>query len=460
MLLRLRIQGFKNLRDTEIRFGPLTCFVGRNGVGKSNIFDAIQFLRLLAEREIQDAAAEVRSPLSGAYGPLDLFRSANGSSPIHLEADMVVPHEVIDDFGEPARPATNLLRYAVTFRFASEPRPRLELVEEELAPLPSKNLREILGFHHSAAFRRSIVRSGRRKGKFISTERADPGQVQIKLHQDGGSRGRPVNPGRSPRTVLGGTNTREYPTVLAARREMEAWHSLHLEPSSLRTPDALGTEGPVTEHGTGVAATLRRLHQSEGTGRVLAEAANRLSHLVPEVEKLVIDEDETRQQLTVRARLSGTAGTFGPRALSDGTLRFLALVVMQMDTKGSRVLCLEEPENGIHPSRIPSMVQLLRDYSVDPDLAVDEDNPARQVVINSHSPEVLKQTSIQEVLFVESLADPDGPSAIVASIEGSWRKNGPRVTTRHLAAILGGAPMDPELFRQLDLPFAVAEDQA
>ncbi|MCU0725874.1 MAG: AAA family ATPase [Planctomycetes bacterium] len=460
MLLRLRIQGFKNLKDTEIRFGPLTCFVGRNGVGKSNIFDAIQFLRLLSEREIQDAAAEVRSPLSGGYGPLDLFRGSRGSSPIHLEADMVVPLDVLDDFGESARPSSNFLRYAVSFRSTTEPRPRLELVEEELAPLPSKDLREILGFHHSAAFRRSLVSTGRRKGKFISTERTDSDQVQIRLHQDGGSRGRPVSPGRSPRTVLGGTNTREYPTVLAARREMETWHSLHLEPSSLRTPDSLNTEGPVTEHGAGVAATLRRLQQSEGTGRVLAEAANRLSRLVPEVERLVIDQDETRQQLTVRAQIRGTAQTFGPRALSDGTLRFLALVTMQMDTRGSRVLCLEEPENGIHPSRIPCMVQLLRDYSLDPELPVGEDNPARQVVINSHSPEVLKQTRVEEVLFVESSADPDGPSAIVASIEGSWRKNGPRVTSRHLAAILGGAPLDAALKRQLALPFAVAEERA
>ena len=43
MLTRLQVSGFKNL-DVDIRFGPFTCIAGANGTGKSNLFDAIQFL--------------------------------------------------------------------------------------------------------------------------------------------------------------------------------------------------------------------------------------------------------------------------------------------------------------------------------------------------------------------------------------------------------------------------------
>lgn len=43
MLTRLKVNGFKNLLDVDIRFGPFTCIVGGNGVGKSNLFDAIHF---------------------------------------------------------------------------------------------------------------------------------------------------------------------------------------------------------------------------------------------------------------------------------------------------------------------------------------------------------------------------------------------------------------------------------
>ena len=50
-----------------IRFGPFTCFIGHNGVGKSNLFDAIHFLGALTERDISDAATEVRRTSDGGY---------------------------------------------------------------------------------------------------------------------------------------------------------------------------------------------------------------------------------------------------------------------------------------------------------------------------------------------------------------------------------------------------------
>jgi AAA15 family ATPase/GTPase len=49
MLTRLKIDGFKNLLGVDVRFGPFTCIAGPNGVGKSNLFDAIQFLAALAD---------------------------------------------------------------------------------------------------------------------------------------------------------------------------------------------------------------------------------------------------------------------------------------------------------------------------------------------------------------------------------------------------------------------------
>ena len=60
MLVALSVRNFKSIREAHVRFGPFTCFIGHNGVGKSNLFDAIHFLSSLAERNISDAATEVR----------------------------------------------------------------------------------------------------------------------------------------------------------------------------------------------------------------------------------------------------------------------------------------------------------------------------------------------------------------------------------------------------------------
>jgi hypothetical protein len=62
---------------------------------------------------------------------------------------------------------------------------------------------------------------------------------------------------------------------------------------------------------------------------------------------------------------------------------------MEADPKGRRLLCLEEPENGMHPLRIPAMVRLIEELAVDPTLEVDADNPLRQIIINTHSPSVV-----------------------------------------------------------------------
>jgi recombinational DNA repair ATPase RecF len=60
VLTRLKVAGFKNLVDIDVRFGPFTCIAGANGVGKSNLFDAIKFLSALADHQLLDAAMSVR----------------------------------------------------------------------------------------------------------------------------------------------------------------------------------------------------------------------------------------------------------------------------------------------------------------------------------------------------------------------------------------------------------------
>ncbi|HEX8249142.1 MAG TPA: AAA family ATPase, partial [Pyrinomonadaceae bacterium] len=64
MLTRLKVKGFKNLVDVDVRFGAFTCIAGSNGVGKSNLFDAIRFLSDLADHSLIRAATSVRDETS------------------------------------------------------------------------------------------------------------------------------------------------------------------------------------------------------------------------------------------------------------------------------------------------------------------------------------------------------------------------------------------------------------
>lgn len=418
MLTRLHINGFKNLSNVEIAFGPFTCIAGTNGVGKSNLFDAIMFLRDLTDYSLTEAAARVRDPV-GRSGDLRAIFHQTASEPIQdmsFEADFVVSKNVIDDFGREATPSTTFLRYHLKLKYVPKSlstAERIEIVTEKLTYVPKSHARRLLGFPHSPSFRDSII-AGRRTIDLISTE-VENGQSIINLHQDG-SQGRPfrVPAATSPKTILGGINTDSHPTVLAARREMQSWALLQLEPSALRQPDNFSAEAKVSSSGAHLPSTLLRL---DATSHV----ANQLANLIPDVKSVSVDQDEGRRLNTLV--VTSRDGVSHPaRALSDGTLRFLALSVMSADPDAGRLLCLEEPENGIYPSRIPSMLKLLESIAVNPDEASDPvSNPLRQVIINTHSPSVVSSLAHDTLIITRSVREHGSTVAEFCCLEGTWR---------------------------------------
>ncbi|MHC4144062.1 MAG: AAA family ATPase [Planctomycetota bacterium] len=417
MLTRLKVSGFKNLVNVDVRFGPFTCIAGPNGVGKSNLFDAIRFLSALADRPLVEAALTVRGDENGGrtadvrslfqrYG--DEYRPE-----MSFEAEMIVPLEGKDDLGESANATTTFLRYSLILAYRKNdnlsPLGSLEILREHLTYVRKSDALKHLLFVHRPAWRNSAIR-GQRSGKdYISTGEQDQDRI-IKLHQDG-RHGRPLSrlAKNLPRTVLSATNAAESPTALLARREMRSWRLLQLEPSALRRPDEFSAPTKLTSNGSHLAATLYRLASQNGSGqagnssgnsRVCAEIANRLAELIDDVYKVSIDRDEKRELLTLNV-MGRDRTSHAARALSDGTLRFLALGVLEQDPEVQGILCLEEPENGIHPARIPAMIRLLQDIATDVSEPVDFENPLRQVIVNTHSPVVVQQVPEDTLLVAE-----------------------------------------------------------
>jgi predicted ATPase len=407
MLTRLEAHGFKNLLNFSIDFGPFTCIAGPNGVGKSNVFDAIRFLSLLADHPIMEAAQRVRDSGEGKSGssgddywePKDIFWTdgVNSFDHLSLAAEMIVESEVKDDFGRPAKATSTFLRYEVEIGY-EEPEDkagfgRLRLTEEKLNHITKGEAHKHLCFDHSKRdFRDHIVYNKRRGAGYISTEIASDGKTEILVHQDGGSRGQPkrASAESAPRTVVGTTNTSSTPTVLAARREMQQWRLLALEPTAMRGSDRFHTDPHITSDGDHLAATLNRLAQEDGedSGRILSRIAGRLNELLT-ISDVRVDVDEVRRLLTLQVREKSDV-YLPARALSDGTLRFLTLSILEQDPEFRGLLCMEEPENGIHPARISSMVDLLYDLAVDPDYPPGDDNVMRQIVVATHSPSLVK----------------------------------------------------------------------
>lgn len=447
MLTRLQVSGFKNLVNVDVRFGPFTCVVGPNGAGKSNLFDAVRFLQALAGGTLMEAAASVRDQDSRTADVRNLFHRAGDRRAERMSfiVEMIVPEKAVDDLGQEARASITFLRYAIGLAYketGDSPIPgALEITKEELVHIAQRDARKHLPFPHRAKdWRRSVVRGERRAPAFISTGREGAIRV-IKLHQDGGSSGRPLRrpAANLPRTVLSAANAAESPTVVVARREMESWRMLQLEPSALRRPDEFTSPTHLKPDGSHLAATLYRLARTarqygDGSPRqawaaqTCSRITNRLSELIDDVRDVRIDRDEKREILTLYVR--NAEGTLHPaRALSDGTLRFLALAVVEMDPDVQGVICLEEPENGIHPARIPAILRLLRDIAVDTSEPVGLDNPLRQVIVNTHSPAVFQEVPDDSVVFVKTVETIDACKHLFKEarphyLSNTWRAKG------------------------------------
>src|SRR5438876_9840345 len=123
MLTRLKIDGFKNLVDVDIRFGPFTCIAGANGVGKSNLFDVIRFLSSLANRSLLEAALSVRDERGRNMDVRGLFHRVGNESAekMSFEAEMIVPPFAIDDLGQQGKATTTFLRYSVHLGLRKNP---------------------------------------------------------------------------------------------------------------------------------------------------------------------------------------------------------------------------------------------------------------------------------------------------------------------------------------------------
>jgi predicted ATPase len=485
MLTRLKVRGFKNLVDLDLRLGPFTCIAGPNGVGKSNIFDAILFLGALADKTLLEAATGVRLETSSANAGRIFSRGRDGAviREIRLEADMIVSPTVRDELDQEAVAGITSLRYTVAVRLlegGDGTVPRLELAEEKLDYITKTDMRALLPFARNRREWLESVLKGRRTSPYISTENTPEGTF-IKVHEDSGHQGRSQRRRADslPRTVLSTINTNENPTALAARREMQSWKLLQLEPSRLRMSDEFNATPIIGPDGRHLAATLDRLLNAHGQDPVALRAAiaNRLSKLIDDVRDVDIERDEKRELLTLL--VSDRDGTwFRARDLSDGTLRFLALSILAIDWTWGGLVCMEEPENGIHPSRIGAMLRLLQALASDVGFPTGETNPLRQVIFNTHSPDVVGLSPDDTVLFATptELRLPEGRfvGMSLRPLPGTWRgdKTVPPISKGEVLSFLRslelaladdserseeGRPvaLRPE-FQQLPLPF-VAE---
>ncbi len=462
MLTRLKVNGFKNLVDVDVRFGPFTCIAGVNGSGKSNLFDAIRFLSLLAEKPLVEAALSIVRGSGGRSADIrSLFHKVGDqyAEEMSFEAEMIIPAEGIDDLGQPIKAAATYLRYSLVFSYLGTrgfwPSEPLQILHEELVSISTEIPQyELTSFHHAGVNR-----------QFFSIRQGQP----MIVHLDPPPHSYPaermsLNTAIFPRTILASRSIGPIssdPTVILTCHEMASWRVLQLDPAAMRTPDDLTAPTTVGSDGAHIAATLYSVaHAPPSNGRdpyeaetaVYARVASRLYDLLGEVLDVDVERDDKREELELYVK--GRDGTrHSARALSDGTLRFLALAVLEAQEQ-PEVMCVEEPENGIHPGRIPALLDLLQAIAMDTRYPIEEGNPLRQVIISTHSPSVVMRVPDDSLVVAELWPSHDDRGrfkrARFRGLANTWRDPVPGRDSLALGTLL--TYLNPEGYRPLPEP--------
>ena len=384
MITYIKINGFKSFHNFEMEFAPFTVIAGANASGKSNLFDALTLLSRLAETDnLKRAFGEQRGEFIELFTQ---YGDDNYATEIEFVVEMLVNKNIKDAWGNDSKLKYTRLRYEITIARISNLTgiQEVKVVKENLFKINHQDdiwASNIIP-NKSLEFWKPKVVTGKRGVPYLETIIENGIPTTILVPQDGSSGFKKSFPlSYAPRTVLSTIDTVELPHVLAAKEEMKSWKFLQLNPEDLRQATSKNNgEDTISVSGKNLAAALFRIKQNDKYS--LKEISRKLNSFLPNFTEVdVVDDNENKQYLIKLKDVDKKE--FSSRVLSEGTLRILALCILEFDEKHTGLLCFEEPENGIHPFRIKAMTELLKDLSVDFN---EVEIPLRQVIVNTHSP--------------------------------------------------------------------------
>lgn len=447
MITKLEIDGFKSFSDLEMEFAPLQVIIGPNGAGKSNLFDALRLLSRLTQKDLRKAFQDLRGEAGELFALGETGASVNQ---MRFAVEMMVDPQIQDSWGAEEDLKHTRLRYELKIerRPDEQDLERFYVVYEKLDPIKRKEDEWIK--RYGISYRNWLPKlHGGRGTPFISTSE-EPGKPTLYLHQDGRA-GRKASVAEAVEsTVLSNVVDAEFPHAFAAREEMRGWDLLQLNPEVLRMPSAFLNEPKVAPDGKNLSNALARLEKEDA--HLLSDISRDLSNLVPGILGVRVTPDEAKEQYVIEAKTEDECA-FSSRVLSDGTLRALTLATLKNDPEHHGVLMFEEPENGIHALRLRKLVSLLSDMTTDFSDVEQQGGPLRQLLMNTHSPVLVKHLIEKTAAFSNGHTSNGRPSAegcppnIVLAYMTSPVSRG----TTSMSRVTRFAPINPRADQELPL---------
>ncbi len=418
MITSIRLQNFKSFTDETLRLGPFTVIVGANAAGKSNLRDAFRFLHGIGRGyTLADvvggrygAGGQVEwEQIRGAANEMARFGHESFSIAASITAELpggrsaAMRHRIEVGIGDGHRSG---------FRVTRE-----ELVEEGYEatytshPPDGDPVRRQGDEDHLLL--RIAKRTGQRKlGARAAVRPEQPALTQI----------------RGVRHVIRAYKD-EAQAVVDAFADMRF---LDLAPDRMRQPSFPG-QTVLGDGGENLPTVLQGICADEGRREALAEWTRELTPMDVKDFEFPVDPATGRIGLAIRETNDRVVSAYGA---SDGTLRFLAMLAALLGPDPARLYFFEEIDNGIHPSRLHLLIDLIETQTA---------KGGTQVVTTTHSPELL--TMMSDRTFADTSVVcrlPDAAQAIIRPVSGIPRAEKLR-KSQGLGRLLAGGWMEDAL---------------
>ena len=305
---------------TEIELRPLNVLIGPNGSGKSNFIEAIGLL--------QAAPADLAAPMRTGRGVADwIWQGGSKAESACIEA-VVKPAD------------QEALHYRVEF---AERQQRFTVIDEQLTP----GRGDPPYFQVSEGSPTALLRIGRAGGEPQSTVAA-----------------RGQHPIENTKSVLAQVkDVTHYPELTGLANDLERI-SLYRDWTFGRCNVVRllqNTDHPnanLAEDHANLGLVLNRLSRNYKVRERMVEA---LRLLYEDVSDFHVNIEFNTVQVFVQERNGNV--TVPATRLSDGTIRYLSLLAILCDPTPPPLVCIEEPELGLHPDILPKLAELLLEAS-------------------------------------------------------------------------------------------------